>query len=425
MGADQIEGSDHEDELATVVHFGCGRLGVGAVLPFLVHHYGSKARIVVVQRWSDRWRCVPDGIVVPFSTTAGDFMPFRTIVFDGSEHQTVNRGPEQDEGERRLLVLVPEIGMSLDLLRRLSKASQKKLIISCSLSSGQAELIQLLRIFPDWEKALVFENNASNEWKIHPARWHHIIVDRICWQLEQFSDRNKFIRAHCEGSSNVSFWVPDAAMIPSPVVGAKRWTIAGEHIEADDWKYERFEPKEAEWYKLRKRALINAPHAISAHLCYRLLADRQMDGDKQYLAPLQQMLRSEHPEWEKAMDHYLRLRALQVAWECPRYTKGTDRREFLHAHYATAYGMAKCARTRFFATNDRLDRVMDSTQLAKEFDKWDEHIRNPIAFYETNRGAIRESWVYGRPNHIDMVHLRDFLTESFSKATRLLAAVQH
>ncbi len=220
---------------------------------------------------------------------------------------------------------------------------------------------------------------------------------------------------HCETPENVRFSWPEGAEIPD---GTDKTGVAGERIISKGWTGESFKVTELDWHRERKRALINALHAVAALLCYRLLAIREMGAEKQYLAPLQQMLRTEYPEWREGMDHYLRLRAIEVAWK--RQSPEVSDVEKLHADYLEAYRMAKEAQQRFFATNDRLDRVMSPSNLSKELEKFEEHILKPIAFYDQEKKSLTKKWIYGRPNHADIADLRDFLTETFLKATQWL-----
>lgn len=407
-----------ETSLPVVMHFGCGKLGVGAVLPFLINRYGRSHIIIAVQRRSKSWSKVPNNIIFPMRTKAGDCMPFRTVVVDNNP-TTLERIKLSLKSERRLLLLVPDIQYCYDLMTAISKLSQNNLIISCSLGEGQPDLVQLLSIFLNWEKALIFENNASDEWENIPSikgkAYHHILVDRICWHLE-FLGFGKAVLCHCEAGDKVPVSWPKDAGIPlddvRPVDGVKI---------VSDWKIKIIEnDDEKNWHHHRKRALINAPHAIAALLCYRLLASRKMEPDKQYLAPLQEMLRTKHPEWEMAMDHYLRLRAVEVAFDRQRTLGQNVNIEQLHADYLDAYQIATKARERFFATNDRLDRLMSQRNLAKELEKFDEHILKPIKFYEQTCKDLMDKWIYGRPNHVDIDCLRDFLTETFLEATRWL-----
>jgi nucleoside phosphorylase len=413
--------------LPSIVHFGCGKLAVGAVIPFLIQRYGTTHQLIVVQRCESKrhaqsWAKVRNNGILPLLTTAGDFMPFRTVIFDGSEASSREVCLSLSKPERRLLLLLPDINMSRGFLENISTAQNKELLISCSLGGAQEMLIQLLRICPKWEKALVFENTAAkDDWSTLPKPWYHVIVDRICWQMEFFPDGQERVRVHCEAPEHVSFSWPADAQIPAPahkIADAEK--VHAEHLEAETWKWETFPKEEIEWYRLRKRALVNAPHAITAYLCYQLLADRKMGSDNQYLAPIQEMLRTENPAWEKAMDDYLRLRAFEVAWKCPRAHAG-DRRESLHAYYEVAYATARAARRRFFATTDRLDRIMSQGHLRKEFDKWREHIREPLSFYNDTRAELRENWVYGCPNDHDILCLRDLFEKAFAETAQGLA----
>lgn len=411
MTARKSENVNNRSALPVVMHFGCGRLGVGAVLPFLIDRYGNSHRIVAVQRRSKNWYNVTGNFIFPMRSTAGDCMPFRTVVVDdiGSTLEGIELSLKN---EPRLLLLVTDIHHCYDLMSAISELSQNNLIISCSLGAGQPDLVQLLSIFPNWKHALIFENDAYEQWwEIDSIKnkAYQILVDRICWHLE-FSGigKSSAVLCHCEADDKARFSWPRGAGIP--LEGRTRL-----------WKMEIIDNgREKEWH-FRKRALINAPHAIAALFCYRLLASREMEPDKQYLAPLQEMLRATHPEWAIAMDHYLRLRAIQVAYDRQSTIGESISKERLHAEYLNAFKIATHAMERFFETNDRLERLMSQRGLSKELKKFDEHILKPIKFYEQNHKDLLDNWIYGRPNHIDIVSLRDFLTETFVEATRWLA----
>lgn len=415
----------------SIVHFGCGHLGVGAVLPFLIDRFGFSHRIIAVQRRSDKWSQIPNNIILPLRTKNGDCMPFRTLVvdFDNSTSRIYRNISKSLETESRLLLIVPDFQSCHDLMVTI-KNSSNNLLISCSLGSGQPDLIQLLNVFRDWDKTFIFENTASTEWKdtFKKEMYHHILVDRICWNLEFAGvGKSPSVLCHCEantdkdGNNNVSFLWPSDAGIPVDVDRSR--PQLGENINYRGWEANSFEnnDNEIEWHHLRKRALINAPHALASLFCYRLLASRKMEPSKQYLAPIQEMLRVAHPEWQVAMDHYLRLRAIEVAFKHQICSENEIDMEMLHVDYHGAYRKATNALRRFFETNDRLDRLMSPSNLSKELEKFDEHILKPIKFYEEKSGILIENWIYGRPNDADIVCLRDFLTETFLEATRLLA----
>lgn len=407
----------------TVVHFGCGRLGLGAVLPFIVERYGS-SRIVAVQRRSSAWKDVPSGVILPLRTTAGDFLPFRTVVL--ADYHRFLEEYARWQAEQRILVLLPSIGMATELLNALSENGKSEVLVSCALGAGQSEIVQLLRVCPHWNKVLIFENTMAGEWDSLGSdrlkTCHHILVDRICWYSEGYSTTSKrsAVLCHCEESSSASFSWPRAADIPEPSTIS---SVSGELVQAG-WKCEVFDGNEqGAWRRLRKRALINAPHAVTGLLCYRLLAIRGMDPDKQYLAPLQEMLRADHADWWAAMDLYLRLRAIEVAWGFPgTVSNGVIKAEPFHRDYDASYRIARTARRRFFATNDRLDRLMNPGNLAKELAKFDEHILKPLTFYERERERIMSVWLYGRRDPADFGCLRGFLTETFLEATQWLAS---
>jgi hypothetical protein len=358
------------------------------------------------------------------SNEPGDFMPFRAVTATPTTEVATRLGSGSLEVEPRVLILVPSIAVSQELLEYLRRSTSKPLLISCSLGEGQDELVRVLRTFGGWSRAMLFENTASRKWDEHlPGRYDHILVDRICWDLDQFSpkDRKLTVLCHCERPEMANFAWPATADIQALEPSGKTaiTTRNGESITGT-WGEHEFNSKKAEirWQHLRKRALVNGPHAITGLLCYRLLSVRGMEPDQQFLAPIQHMIRTEKPEWEQGMSTYLRLRAIEVALEHPQFKP--NELEFLHQQFRLAHNVAKLASLRFFATNDRLDRLMHRTRLGKEMSKFEEHILKPIAFYQRNRDSRIRNWIYGRPNETEILNLQAFLTESFLVATKWL-----
>jgi hypothetical protein len=394
--------------LPTIAHFGCGRLGTAAVLPFLIHKYGSTHRIVAIQRRSKSWDHIPIGNMIIIRTNVGDFMPFHTLQLDGAVDTL--------SSEKRQLIFVPAISQCKPLLHAL-KVGSPELIVTCSLSGGQGELVHLLKASDSWDKALIFENTPAAEWKEYTEgaskKAYPVIVDRICWDVEPYNINNGIL-SHCEHHKYVRFDWPASANIPAtPAPDGNRH---GAHVFLSDQHLRSFPDDDLTWQHFRKRALINAPHSIAALLCYRLLAVRGMSAVNQYLAPLQVMLQQERPQWYEAMDHYFRLRAVEVAWR--RYKGNT---EALHNEFRRAYGKAKEAEQRFFESNDRLDRLMVRDNFGRELSRLREHIFEPLAFYGRECKFVRQQWIYGRPNDIDVKLLRDFLDDSFVEAEGWLA----
>jgi len=402
-----------------LIHFGCGNLGLGAVLPFLIHHYGMTHKIIAFQRRTGKWATIPDKIILPIKTSAGDFMPFHVVFMKQGESPSMLSCSAD-----RVLVLGSDLlqdGLALLNQDELLKINQP--IISCSLAAGQDKLVDLLKISNYWERALVFENTAKDGWKDKSleGRWHHIITDRICIRIKPYDQRDHpYVLSQCEiankDKTNISFAWPVAANIP--IIDRTPPCSQGE-IVVLSWSTRSFADDELSWQQFRKRALVNSLHAITAMLCYRMLAEKEMDPANQYVAPLQQMLRVAHPEWVIATDHYIRLRAIQVAWkkQLPKIDKET-----FHVFFWDAYTKAREAEKRFFDTSDLLSRLMNN--MKKEIEKFKEHVVDPLAFYSTNRDAIEENWIYGHPSRIDMDVLRDFLTETFLEAGKWMMTNQ-
>jgi len=350
-------------------------------------------------------------------------MPFRSVVAAGGFKWENISGLLDEIWGRRLLLLVPAISGCEPLFAGFAKHGCE-VIVSCSLGEGQHALAEFLRACRGWSKVLLFENSAAGSWKCSDfkGRYHQVLVDRICWDMLHYEISRPQVFCHCESSKNIRFHWPDAAQIPCVHPGTELASpIVGERVIFTDADEQVFEDRESSWFHLRKRALVNAPHAITALLCYRLLATRKMVAKNQFLAPIQEMIGGEHAEWNRAMDHYLRLRAIQVAWRKPGY-KPEKEPEKLHAEYLEAYTIARETRRRFFQTNDQLDRLMKPENLRKELSKFSEHILRPLEFYEKHRAKLIRTWRWGRPPEADIRELRDFLTETFLEAGDWLMA---
>jgi hypothetical protein len=319
--------------------------GTGAVLPFLIQQYGVGHTIIAVQRLSSNWERVPEGML-SIGTNVGDTMPFQTQLLDSIAN------------EPRIFLLVPGIALcheQLSVIRQ--KASD--LVVSCSLGDGQNELIRMLKMSESWSKVLIFENTAHDNWS-GLKRCYQIVVDRICWHVDPYTPNGGII-SHCERSKYVRFYWPKSSGIPEKAQTGSR--PPGEKIDLPPCSLNPIPDADFERQHSRKRALINAPHAIAAVLSHHVLAYRRMSPGNQYLAPLQLMLEAEHPQWYQAMDNYLRLRAIEVAWS--RFSGERDQ-EQLHKEYLDAYATAKEAGTRFFETNDRLDRLCPSSEILRQ-----------------------------------------------------------
>lgn len=259
------------DAKQVIVHFGCGNLGIGAVLPFLIRHYGKQNKLVAYQRLpSKNWDDVHNGMVITLQTSSGDFMPFRVVRMNESSDESsdlfIANLIKAINNEQRILVLGSDLQADGELLLRLiQEAQNRKSIISCSLSGGQNSLIRLLRISKDyWQVALVFENNTEN-WHpdngIEKNEWHHVIVDRICSRVMPYDPDNKtpFIECISEDPANVQFlWSEENPILsklnPEPIIkGAMGETVVPE------WEEIQFDADQIDNQVLRKRALTNAP----------------------------------------------------------------------------------------------------------------------------------------------------------------------
>ena len=201
-----------EQATRVVLHAGCGKLGIGAVIPFL-HAAFPNTSIVLVQRREPHWTDIDDGSTCHLENDSGFYRPYRVHLVLTPDEVTkligIGEGDPQDH-----LILVKTLGLVDVILRRIGTPP---LCVSCSLGEGQADLALPLRAAKDqWSHLYAFENSVdtrSFEPLLDEDRVHHVVVDRICWEAGSpqelprgVSGRNRR-RAHCE-KKFAAFWIP-------------------------------------------------------------------------------------------------------------------------------------------------------------------------------------------------------------------------
>ena len=132
-----------------IVHVGCGKLSVGAVIPFL-HTAFEGSTVLLVQRQSREWDAFgsEDGGSCYLENEGGFFGSYRVHVLRNPSDMT--KLPTES-----CLLLVPNLSY---LTRVLDVVAQSDTLVSCSLGAGQAELVAPLRATTMWERLLAFEN---------------------------------------------------------------------------------------------------------------------------------------------------------------------------------------------------------------------------------------------------------------------------
>jgi hypothetical protein len=396
-----------------VVHVGCGKLGIGAVIPFL-HAAYPDASIVLVQRRGKHWVDVKEGSTCYLENDSGFYRPYRAnVVLSAADLNTLSLSHDPAYGDR--LVLIDETLSFLgDLLK---KIGDPPVTMSCSLGDGQTDLARALQAAKThWTQLYAFENSVNRAaFGSLSERVRHVVVDRICWDSGVSTDPTRAPgthRASCE-KEFASYWVPAESAI-DPATVTRRGADFG--LEGAWLRVMQYHGRdELERIVRRKRALVNATHAILTMLCFDVLQRRKMKAREQYLATVDALLSRELPEARSAMDVYIRVRAAEVASkECKKLGS-----EEWHACFGECVAMARRAMHRFLDTPDRLDRVFKGGKLDRDFLKKTEHINAPLDWFCRWRDKLLPGWRLGRPNEEDVLRLRQFLETAFESAAVL------
>lgn len=282
-----------------------------------------------------------------------------------------------------------------------------------------------------WSCLFLFENTCSRCWAENglKIKVHHVVVDRICWDLKP-DDKQKERNHGTAPTDDAGKVFPERECVCEKDYSSFQWSKANTQFQSIDGQSkmlvgfcpeDRFEAVDnIKLVALKKRALVNATHAILGILCCRLLAEGKMRPEKQYLAPLHALLKSKRPEWDNALDNYMRMRSIEMSLEELKGELESDRTDSEQCRmvFAKNYREAERARDRFFNTADFLERLMSNERFQKELDKYNEHIVEPFRDYEQNRDKIEKLFGFQQPDRVEINLLKDFLNDSFLQANR-------
>ncbi len=397
------------------IHVGCGKLGIGAVIPFLHANFPDRT-VVLVQRRAPHWVDLDDGATCHLENDRGFYRAYRTHTIGSASEvaracANIGKGAPSDH-----LLLVPSLGV-LDVILR--KIGGHSLTVSCALGNGQADLALPLRASTGkWSRLYAFENTLHRtlDGLRRDSLVHHVVVDRICWDAGQTvatgsGERNGIRIAHCEQFA--AYWIPANADLSSAEV-KKRGDEFG--LPSKTTEVHQYKAGELDAIVMRKRALVNATHTVLTILCFHALQGRGMSARDQYLAAVVALTSRELPEALCALDVYMRLRAAEVATNEVVKLDG----ERWHAVFGECMAMARKAMRRFLATPDRLSRVFSGAGLKQDLLKKNEHIDRPLeSFFMHSHSDAWAQWRLGRPSEEDVVRVRAYLETAFQSALLL------
>jgi len=357
------------------------------------------------------WKNLQDGAHCNLENEGGFFHSYR--VYQVKTRADLSRlvGASGREPEDHLVLLEDFDGLLGATLKQIGSVST---VVTCSLGDGQPMLASALRATPrSWSQLFAFENTLAREFTGLSGQVDQVVVDRICWGSgHRLGAPNNERYAKCESGFS-AFWIPTGKGILKEVI-LENLTDSGFDLS---WLVinEYGSPAELEKIRHRKRALVNASHALLAILCFEVLRIRGMNAKEQYLATVEALLAKDLPEAKRGLDLYIRLRAAEVAW----LETGSVGGDAWQATFATCYGIAQKAIERFLGTSDRLDRVFSSDRLAKDLGRRKEHISGPLDWFESHRDSLRQVWRLGRPSEAEVWHLRSFLDSAFNSALEM------
>lgn len=399
-----------------LVHVGCGKLAGGAVIPFL-HLQFPKSRMLILQRASERWAHLEDGEVVVFRNTAGFHGVYPVLkVNSPSELKPKLAAFLKDTATRSALLIVPRISYA----RNLIESGSRQVTVSCCLGDGQRDLVSVLRPVPKAIKQiLVFENSMDDAWSALGA--HHVVVDRICPPTDFQDSGRKVFKENGTRDARTAVFEYDCEekfcsfTWPEALDGllSTRYTEASPRVKELGFGHALFLSGSANigLEQKKKRAMVNATHAIMTILVCRVLAERKMATKNQYLAPLYAYMAREKPEWGRALDTYIRLRALTLVLH-PQ-GMALKQKEACQAAFDRLYQMGVDAKERFVTTADLIERVFTGKRLVKDIAKYTEHIVKPFREYRKVEEDSEKYFTYRRPDRVEIAHLKDFLDSSF------------
>jgi len=419
------------------IHFGAGRLGIGAVLPI----FARNLNLVVVQQARDsgnpadkdrvNWDTVGRQGKVLFSNSSG----IKLGNDEGTPYRRWFRCLRKPWSERELTESELEINPVEPLLLVVDHFAQVAPILkssgqlSCSLGSGQKSLGELLVDCkpPSSETyILAFENQIEGNLEFfakrtrlkEPVEWpvYPVITDRICSDRKP-KDGQRCIWAQCE--KHLKVVAPEIAIncFDSALVGANKPVHL---VPAEDLGF----------HVEKKRGLVNSLHQLLALFCFRALSEHRIPTEGQYLPLGVAWFAKEYPHLHHSVELYARLRALKLVWPLVQGAPNKEANKEIEYHIAAAkryYGTeqpqqlydifrkeADEAINRFQQASDELKRLINPENLRKELQKFDEHVLKPTSFARLNEQDINEKCsLYDKPNTADLRALEGVLSESF------------
>lgn len=400
------------------IHFGLGRLSIGAVLPSL--RPGRTLLLCVLASHENArpsasgpgWMDYRD-IRVRLANTARRFGGFsQSFMCVRKERRQGDVTVNDIQSPSTLLILDSWEQMS-PLLHIAASASfslgdSQTTIQECFLGAGRQAPAPLL----------VFENQIRiDDGTFRRANWivNHVVVDRIC--SKRMMEQDKVI-VKCE--EYLSMIAPNkiAHLLSMDLL----WDSAkGCGIRLVD-------PAHLPFYALRKRALVNSVHEIVALFCMQILHDKQISAKGQVL-PIVQGLLDKQPDLRHAISVYAGLQAIKLIWPLINQEANANEREerltalqecYQVEHPQLLFDMmcddVRNVLARFESEPDELSRLIDPSNAAKEVAKWKEHLWEPLKFVRTVRSKITTVPIYDRPSVADMEGLDNILSRAYFAA---------
>jgi hypothetical protein len=415
------------------IHFGAGKLGIGAVLPV----FAPDLNLVVVQQARElgkpldkddiNWDSIGRQGRVLLSNSSRIKLKNREIAPYREWFRCLRKSwSESVLKESELNINLPEpLLLVVDHFTQVAPILGVAAQLSCSLGGGQKSLGELLadsRHPSSKAYILAFENQIEGNLKTYADRtrlkksvdWpvYPVITDRICSDRKP-KDGGRAIWAQCEEYLKVIAPQHAANCFDSALTGANKPV----HLVPAEDLYFHVE---------KKRALVNSLHQLLALFCFRALSEHHIPTEGQYLPLGMAWFAKEYPHLHHSVELYARLRALKLVW--PLVQVAPDKDAKLHIAAAKRYyGVdqpqqlydilckeADDAIKRFQQASDELRRLINPENLRKELKKFDEHVLKPTDFVRLNERDIRKNCpLYDKPNTSDLRALEGVLSESF------------
>jgi hypothetical protein len=399
------------------LHFGAGKLGIGAVLPTL----NRERKLIVVQRSRGEddgfnWGAIAHQPSVKLCNNAGIVIGSDRGLVAGSEPPyeqsfecvwRVNSKAAITCDDRELSSRAPVLLVVGDL-SQVAHLLGSATSLSCSLGSGQPALAALLAKFPLSNNKRIpvvgFENTVDPSLqKIERKGWEffHAVTDRICVDRKLGAKSNQ-IDVDCEGYLSVVVARECGLIFESRLTSDKEprpiRLVNGDHVA---------------FHARKKRALVNSLHQILALFCLRALREQGVPSNSQYLSLVRAWLQHGHPHLLHGVEVYKRFRALELVWPLC----GSDKSAALDiaAPIKEFYGLsnvqqiydvllheADVAVERFSSVPDELKRLINPNNNQKELDKYYEHVHGPFKWFMRHEAAMQAFPLYDKPNVEDL-----------------------